>query len=112
MCVRDDNLLNLKTVLLDQRQDVVDLVARIDDDRFAGRFVTDDRAIALQWAYRQDLVNHGAILSTGSHPCARGFGLGQGSEPHKKSFPMGGLFCDGSPNLFRGCWLLRWCSGS
>ena len=54
----------------ENRQDAVDVVARIDDHGFAGLLVAENRAVALQHAHRQDLVDHIPIVYSGCgyHP--------------------------------------------
>ena len=54
----DDDLFHLQLVPPDDREDVFDIVARIDDHRFARGFIADDRTIALQRADGKDFVNH------------------------------------------------------
>ena len=56
--VRDDDLFDLQIMFADEREHVVDVVAGIDDHRFARGFVADDRAVALQRAYGEDFVDH------------------------------------------------------
>jgi hypothetical protein len=55
--VRNHNGRDLQMMPLDNFQDSCGIVARIDDDRFAGPRVTDNVAIALQHADREDFVN-------------------------------------------------------
>ena len=62
VCVRDHNLLHLQIVLLDDRHNLLDVVSRIDDEGLVGCGVANNRAVALQGAYGQDLVNHANIL--------------------------------------------------
>ena len=47
MRMRDNDLLHLQIMLSQQRQDVLNIVARIDHHRFARALVANDRAIAL-----------------------------------------------------------------
>jgi hypothetical protein len=56
--VRDYDLLDLKIVLANQAEDVFDIVARIDYDRFAVGFVPDYRTVTSQRPDRQDFMDH------------------------------------------------------
>jgi hypothetical protein len=60
--VRDDNLLERKLMPAQHGENVFDLVARIDHQRFVRRFVANDGAIASEHSDRKDLVNHAADL--------------------------------------------------
>lgn len=62
MSVGDDDLLDGEAVPLERADDAGDLVARVDDDGFAGGFVTQDGAVALEKTYGEDFVNHDVIL--------------------------------------------------
>jgi hypothetical protein len=68
MRVGDDDLLDLQIVFADERQDVFDVIARVDDHRFVRGFVADQGAITLQGANREDFVDHLSIVATGSCP--------------------------------------------
>src|SRR5207302_11185861 len=52
------DLRQLQMMLTHDVQDLIDLVARIDDHSFMGLLIADDRAIALQLANRKDLMKH------------------------------------------------------
>ena len=60
--VGDDDLLHRQPVSLHHGHDVFDVVAGIDDHGFFCLFIADHRAIALQRADREDLVDHGSKL--------------------------------------------------
>jgi hypothetical protein len=51
-------------MLADQGEDVIDIIARIDDHGFVSFLVADDRAVALQRADGEDLVDHGDIVAS------------------------------------------------
>jgi hypothetical protein len=61
VCVGDENLFDGEVVLCEEGQDSGDVVAGIDDDGFAGGFVAEDGAVALEGADGKDLVNHGFL---------------------------------------------------
>ncbi len=50
--------LHTQRVLLQNRQDVVDVIARIDHNGFVRLLVAEDRAIALQHPHRQNFMDH------------------------------------------------------
>src|SRR5579872_927370 len=54
----DHNRLHREPVPVYYREDVIDFIARIDDDRFLAALVSKNRAVALQQTHRQYLVNH------------------------------------------------------
>jgi hypothetical protein len=60
--VGDDDLSYLKVMFANQSQNGFDFVAGIDDHGFAGGFVADDGAVALQRADGEDFVDHGFIV--------------------------------------------------
>ena len=62
--VSDDNLLDLEIVLADEGEDVVNVIAGIDDHGFVSGFVADDGAVALQRADGEDFVNHWMIVAS------------------------------------------------
>ena len=64
VCVGDDDLFDLEVVLADERENVFDFIARVDHHSFARGLVADDRAIALQRAYREDFVDHRGIVAS------------------------------------------------
>jgi hypothetical protein len=61
--VRDDDLLDLQVMLADEREDVLNVIARIDDHGFAGGLVADDRAVALERSDGKDFVDHAFIVT-------------------------------------------------
>jgi len=68
--VGDDDLFDLEIVLADEGEDVVDVVARINDHGFAGGLVADDGAVAVQRADGEDFVDHGCIVASSCKPLA------------------------------------------
>jgi hypothetical protein len=62
--VSDDDLLDLKVVFLEKGEDVFEIITGVDDHCFAGGFVSDDGAVALQGADREYFVDHGDIVAT------------------------------------------------
>jgi uncharacterized membrane protein len=56
--VRDHDGLHREPMPLHDLQNLGDIVSGIDNDSLARLFVAEDRAVALQHADRQDLVNH------------------------------------------------------
>ena len=64
--VSDDDLLHVEVVPLDDRNDVFDVIAGIDDHGFVSGLVSDDGAVTLQRTDRDDLVNHLAIFAQAS----------------------------------------------
>jgi hypothetical protein len=56
--VRNDDLLHGQTVTLYRSHHFFDVVSRIDDDPLSRLLISDDRAIALQWADGKDFVDH------------------------------------------------------
>ena len=61
--VGNEDLLDGEAVLLEEGDNAGDVVAGINDDGFAGVFIAQDRAVALQHADGEDLVDHkGASL--------------------------------------------------
>src|SRR5882724_6659495 len=64
--VRDDDLLHLQIMLADDGGNVFNVVAGIDDHRFARGLVPNDGAIALQRAHWQNFVNHAVQFSVPS----------------------------------------------
>ena len=60
--VGDDDLLDGEAVLLERADDAGDLVAWVDDDGFAGGFVTQDGTVALKETDGEDFVDHDVIL--------------------------------------------------
>ena len=65
--VGDDDLLDGELMLLKNADDAGDIVAGIDDDGFAGSFVTKDGAVALERADDEDLVDHGLRVKVGAN---------------------------------------------
>ena len=64
--VRDDDGFHAQPVPRENLEDLGDVVAGIDHDGLARLLVAEDRAVALQHANRQNLVNHQAELYTQS----------------------------------------------
>jgi hypothetical protein len=58
MRMGNDNLLQLELRLSQDLQDILDLIAGIDDHGFAGLLIADDRAVALQRPDWEDSVEH------------------------------------------------------
>src|SRR5260370_22315633 len=61
--VGDDDLFYYQVVLTDDGENILNIVARIDDHGFASGFVANDRAVTLQRTYGKDLVNHALQFS-------------------------------------------------
>jgi len=61
--VSDNDLFDLEVVLADEREQIFDVVAGIDDHGFARRLVADDGAVALQRADGENFVDHGSIVA-------------------------------------------------
>ena len=59
--VGDEDLLDGEVVLGEEGDDAGDVVAGIDDDGFAGGFVAEDGAVALEGADGEDFVDHGEL---------------------------------------------------
>jgi hypothetical protein len=59
----DDDLLDLQVMLADKRENVFNVIAGVDDHRFARGFVADDRAVALQRPDGEDFVDHTSIVA-------------------------------------------------
>jgi len=64
MRVGDNDLLHLQVVLADKGKDIFDFIARIDHYGFARSLVSDDRAVALQRADRENFVDHLSIVAS------------------------------------------------
>src|SRR5207253_5144377 len=62
--VGDDDLVYYQVVFADEREHVVYVVAGVNDHGFAGVFIADDGAVALQRAYGQNFVDHGFIVAS------------------------------------------------
>jgi hypothetical protein len=62
--VGDDDLLDLKLVLSEERDHVVDVVAGVNDHGFVSGLVADDGAVALQRADGENFVDHGDIVAS------------------------------------------------
>ena len=56
--VGNDDLLHIKFVLADDGKNVFNVVARIDDHGLVRGLIADDRAVTLQRADGEDLMNH------------------------------------------------------
>src|SRR6202158_3487738 len=61
--VGDDDLLYYEVVLADDGENILNIVARIDDHGFVRGLIADDGAVTLQWADGQDLVDHSVSFS-------------------------------------------------
>jgi len=62
--VSDYDLLHLQIVFPDQREDLLEVVARIDHHGFARILITDQGAITLQRPHRKNFVDHENIVTT------------------------------------------------
>jgi len=62
--VGNDDLLDGELVLIEQSDDAGDVVAGIDYDGFAGGFIAENGAVALERADSEDFVDHGFSLKT------------------------------------------------
>jgi hypothetical protein len=59
--VGDDDLLDGEGVPGEQGEDAGDVVAGVDDDGFAGGFIAEDGAVALEEAYGEGFEDHGEV---------------------------------------------------
>jgi hypothetical protein len=59
--VGDDDLLDGEIVFGEQGEDAGNVVTGIDDDGFAGGFVAEDGAVALERAYGKSFEDHGSF---------------------------------------------------
>ncbi len=66
--VGDDDLFDLETMLAHHGEDVIDLIAWVNDHSFVSGLVSDDRAVALQRADGEDFVDHGDIVNSIESP--------------------------------------------
>src|SRR5258708_10544525 len=68
-----DDLLYYQVVLADDGENILNIVARIDDHGFVRGLVADDRAVTLQRADGKDLVDHSLIFARAEaiHHCVR-----------------------------------------
>jgi hypothetical protein len=64
----DDDLLDLQVMLAEEREDVVNVIAGVDDHRFARSLVANNRAVALQRPDGKDFVNHASIVTSRQYP--------------------------------------------
>jgi hypothetical protein len=79
--VGDDDLLDGEGVPLECGDDAGDVVARVDDDGLMGGFVAEDGAVAAEWAYDEDFMDHGnGAFQASRLPVARVCALAQ---PHR-----------------------------
>ena len=62
--VGDDDVLDLEIMFLKESENVFQVIPWVDDHSFAGGFVADDGAVALQGADREYFVDHGDIVTT------------------------------------------------
>ena len=74
MGVGDHDGLDREPVPVEDRGDVRNIIAWIDDNSLAGLLVAENRAVALQHADRKNLVNH-------NHDCILGVGMQTGYNP-------------------------------
>jgi hypothetical protein len=58
--VSDDDVLDLQAVTVEDCLNLGDVIAGIDNNSFMGLLVPEDRAVALEQADRENLVNHGS----------------------------------------------------
>ena len=58
--VGDEDLFESERVFGEEREDAGDVVARVNDDSFAGVLVAEDGAIALEWADGDGFEDHGS----------------------------------------------------
>ncbi len=63
MGMGDDDVLDLQVMLAKQCEDVVNVVAGVDDHRFPSGLIANNRAIAVQRADREDLMDHAFIVA-------------------------------------------------
>jgi hypothetical protein len=56
--VGDDDLLYPEIVFGNQRENFLDVISRVDHQRFACRLVSQDRAVALQGADGKNFMDH------------------------------------------------------
>jgi hypothetical protein len=68
-------------VAAEQFEDAVDFVAGIDDERFAGRKIADDRAIALQHPHGNGDLYESLVV---------GIGCGLRIGRHSRQYSIGG----------------------
>src|SRR6266536_2472184 len=80
MGVCDHNLFDLEVVFADERENFLNVVARVDDQGFASGFVANDGAVALQRADGENFVDHGFIVATAGWLLSVRFG-GRGRKP-------------------------------
>src|ERR1700730_521125 len=59
--VGDDDLLYGEVVLGEEGEDAGDVVAGVDDDGFAGGFIAEDGAVALEGAYGEGFEDHDCL---------------------------------------------------
>ena len=64
--VGDHDLLDGEAMFPEQGEDTGDVVAGVDDDGFAGAFVTEDGAVAPERAYGKDFVDHRCVFGDAS----------------------------------------------
>jgi hypothetical protein len=62
--VGDDDLLDGEGVLGEEHEDAGNVVSGIDDNGFAGGFIAEDGAVALEGAYGENFVDHGSLRLT------------------------------------------------
>src|ERR1700691_4629372 len=62
--VGDDDLLDLQVMLAKEREDVLNVIAGVNDHGLARSFVADDRTVALQLPDGKDFVDHASIVAS------------------------------------------------
>jgi len=61
--VGDDDLFYYQVVLMDDGENILNIVARIDDHGFVCGLIADNRAVTLQRAHGKDFMNHSLIFA-------------------------------------------------
>jgi len=117
VCYHD--LRNPQVMPAEDLQDSLDLIARVNHDRFVRIFVANHRTITLQRAYREDFVNHDLLWDGargtgewGCHPYSnplsddlfrRKVHFRVGKLLNKKGLRVGGLRGKREPYFFGAC---------
>jgi hypothetical protein len=65
--MRNHDHFHFESVTGENIHDAGNVITRIDDDSFSGRFIANDGTVAGEKAHRQDLVNHCIQLSRWHH---------------------------------------------
>jgi hypothetical protein len=92
--VGDDDLFDGELVLLKDGEDAGDVVAGVYDDGFAGGFVTEDGAVALEWAYDEDFVDHWSLRVPGNENAQAGGPAHGEAGGSVTSSEWSGCWCD------------------